>query len=341
MASTFSDLLRLEKQASGEHDTTWGDVLNTQMEMVEDAVAGRAAIVHSDAASYSLTTANGADDEARKMILNIAGTLTANRNAVVPTSSKVYVTKNATVGGFAVTLKTAAGTGIAIPNGKTTLLASDGTNVVNAIDYLNTLTCGTFGVRSSGTGAFDLQLASTENLTANRALTVTLNDAARTVNLGGNLTTAAAFVTSGANSLTLTTTGPTNVTVPTAGTLSAIAGTETLTNKRVTPRVTAAADGVAVTPNADNEDITTQVNTQALGTLTVNAPGGTPTNGQRLMLRVKSTNAHTITWNGTYRGSLDFGLPGGLSGASKTDYFGLQWHAGDTKWDLIAYVAGF
>jgi hypothetical protein len=49
-----------------------------------------------------------------------------------------------------------------------------------------------FGIRSSGTGAFDLTVANSENLTAGRTLTVTLNDAARTLNMGGNLTTAGA-----------------------------------------------------------------------------------------------------------------------------------------------------
>lgn len=89
------------------------------------------------------------------------------------------------------------------------------------------------GIRSTGTGAFDLTLANTENLTAGRTLTITVNDAARTLNLGGNITTAAAFITSGANSLTLTTTGATNITLPTTGTLATLAGTESLTNKKL------------------------------------------------------------------------------------------------------------
>lgn len=100
------------------------------------------------------------------------------------------------------------------------------------------------GIRSTGTGAFDLQINNTENLTANRALTITLNNAARTLNLGGNLTTGgalttgAAFTTTPANALTLTTTGSTNVTLPTTGTLATLAGTETLTNKTLTsPRI--------------------------------------------------------------------------------------------------------
>ncbi len=92
---------------------------------------------------------------------------------------------------------------------------------------------GGFGIRSQGVGAFDLLIQNTETLSANRALTVTLNDAARTISLAGNLTLAAALSTAGANALTLTTTGSTNVTLPTTGTLATLAGAEALTNKTI------------------------------------------------------------------------------------------------------------
>lgn len=88
-------------------------------------------------------------------------------------------------------------------------------------------------IRSTGSGAFDLTFANTENLTAGRTLTLKVNDAARTVDLAGNLTLAGAFTTSGANSLTLTTSGSTNVTLPTSGTVSTLAGTETFSNKTI------------------------------------------------------------------------------------------------------------
>lgn len=94
-----------------------------------------------------------------------------------------------------------------------------------------------FSIRSSG-AAFDTAIAVTEILTANRTLTLTLNDASRTVSLGGNVTTANAFVTAGNFSLTLTQTGATNVTLPTTGTLATLAGVETFTNKTLTnPRI--------------------------------------------------------------------------------------------------------
>lgn len=64
--------------------------------------------------------------------------------------------------------------------------------------------------------------------TANRTLTINNNDGDRTVSLTGNLTT------SGSQPITLTATGSTNVTLPTAGTLATLAGSETFTNKTLT-----------------------------------------------------------------------------------------------------------
>jgi hypothetical protein len=62
-------------------------------------------------------------------------------------------------------------------------------------------------------GSFNLILASSSSLTAGKTLTFNVQNADRTISLAGNLTT------SGANPLTFTTTGSTNVTLPTSGTL--------------------------------------------------------------------------------------------------------------------------
>lgn len=68
-----------------------------------------------------------------------------------------------------------------------------------------------------------LQLTAGSDLTANRTLTLTTGDAARTVTLSGNLNIANNFTTSGNFALTLTTTAATNVTLPTSGTLATTA----------------------------------------------------------------------------------------------------------------------
>ena len=86
--------------------------------------------------------------------------------------------------------------------------------------------------------AYDLELQSaTTGINADRVLIFDVNNVNRTVSLAGNVTTAAAFTTAGANALTLTTTGATNATLPTTGTLATLAGTETLTAKTLTSPV--------------------------------------------------------------------------------------------------------
>lgn len=110
---------------------------------------------------------------------------------------------------------------------------------------------------------------------------------------------------------------------------------------RINPRVQTAADATSITPTGDTADMTFQANTQSGGTLTVNAPTGTPVNGQKWTLRVKSTNAQTFSWNGVFRGSDDAALPTTTSGSSKTDYYGFIFNSADTKWDFVSTVAGF
>ncbi len=164
MPSTFTPSLRLTLPATGENAGTWGALVNTGItELTDSAIAGFASIAMTDA-DYTLTVANGTTDQARRMMLNMTGTLSAPRNVICPTASKLYVIKNATTGGFAITLKTSAGTGISVPNGSSMLLMCDGTNVVDAITsfssgtftnlaYTGTLTGGT-GVVNLGSGQF-------------------------------------------------------------------------------------------------------------------------------------------------------------------------------------------
>lgn len=177
MPSSYSPKLRFTLPVTGELSGLWGDTVNAGVtELVEAAIAGRAAVAMTDA-NYTLTTVNGAADEARQMALSVTGTLTAARNVVCPTSSKLYFITNSTTGGFAITLKTTAGTGISVPNGKSMVLACDGTNVIDAVTYFSSLTLGTaLPVASGGTGATTAAAARTA-LGVDAAGTIPLNPA--------------------------------------------------------------------------------------------------------------------------------------------------------------------
>jgi len=155
--ASYTTSLRLVQPATGEYSGTWGTQVNNGLTaLVDTSVAGTASIVMTTA-DYTLSTANGATDEARAAILNVTGTPGAARNIIVPALSKLYVVYNNTTGGFAQTVKTSAGTGISVPNGSTAYLRCDGTNVVAAVNYLGSLSLGAaLPVASGGTGAVTL-----------------------------------------------------------------------------------------------------------------------------------------------------------------------------------------
>ena len=105
--------------------------------------------------------------------------------------------------------------------------------------------------------------------------------------------------------------------------------TQTLTNKRITPRVTTST--TTVTPNADTDD---QYNANELGaTATIVNPTGTPTNGQRLTLRLVSVNSPTtITWGNAYVG-MGIALPTSLAVST---YIGCIYNSTTSMWDVTA-----
>jgi len=132
MTTAYTPILQLALPVTGELNGTWGDTVNNNItSMIEQAIAGLATINTWTTASHTLTTADGTTDEARCAILQCSGTPGAAATVICPALSKIYIIKNSVSGGYAVTLKTSAGTGISVPNGGTALLYCDGTNVVS------------------------------------------------------------------------------------------------------------------------------------------------------------------------------------------------------------------
>ena len=138
MASTFSDL-GIELMATGENAGTWGTKTNTNLQIVEKAIAGY--VEKSIAGGAQTTTLSITDGDttestsvARHAVIKLTGTITGNQIVTVPDSiEKVYIVVNGTSGSFTVQFKTASGTGITFgaSDKGTRLLFSDGTNIVD------------------------------------------------------------------------------------------------------------------------------------------------------------------------------------------------------------------
>lgn len=138
--STYTSSLRFVQPANG--DLSWGETVNNGFTALADKAIAGASTITLTTTSYTLSNNNGATDEARSMFLAFTGSPGGAANVVCPAVSKLYVVLNNTTGGFAVTLKTSAGTGIAVPNGKAMVLRCDGTNVVDAVTNFSTLFVG-------------------------------------------------------------------------------------------------------------------------------------------------------------------------------------------------------
>ena len=82
--TTFSSTLRIAKPVDGALAGTWGQTVNSNMELIEDAIDGYVTINFAADADRTLTTANGASDEARVRNLLLTGSLTQTRRLLVP-----------------------------------------------------------------------------------------------------------------------------------------------------------------------------------------------------------------------------------------------------------------
>jgi hypothetical protein len=163
MPSTYSPNLRIELIANGEQSGTWGTTTNTNLgTLIEDAISGYVSVPIT-LADQALTVSNGVADQSRNMVVNLTTTTGADFNVYIPPAEKVYIIRNAS--SFNATIycgtsinppgnTTAAGAGVTIPSGRETLVFSDATNVIPAVDYLSTLSLGTaLPLTSGGTGS--------------------------------------------------------------------------------------------------------------------------------------------------------------------------------------------
>jgi hypothetical protein len=168
MASTYSTL-KIELIGTGEQSGTWGTTTNTNLgTAIEEAIVGSADVPFSSAdVTLTLTDVN-TTQAARHVRLNLTGTSGGARNLILGSGCQIdkpYLINN----GLAdtVTVKNTTGTGIAVPAGKTMWVYNNGTNVVDAVTHLTSLTLGSaLPIASGGTGSTSTQFVDlTTNVT--------------------------------------------------------------------------------------------------------------------------------------------------------------------------------
>lgn len=245
-------------------------------------------------------------------------TIASNGNVSLPTSGAITIP----VGNTAARPASANAGMFRFNNQTTTFEGYTGTAWSTVGGGVSSFSTGTTGLTSSpSTGA--VVLAGILNPASGGT---GVNNGTNTLTLAGNLSTVGAFP------IALTVTGTTAITLPTSGTVVTDAATQTLTNKRLTPRVISVATATTLTPPADTcdtYDVTALVTGAAVG-----APSGTPTNSQKILIRIYSAAAQALTWNAIYQ-PIGVTLPA-TTAAGKWTYIGIVYNSTSTKWDVIA-----
>jgi len=119
MPSSYTTSLRFELQFTGENVNLWGDKLNAALSRADDAIAGW--LSKALTGDYTLSTANGAADEARKAMLKFTGT--GAFTVTVPAVAKRYDVWNACTGDLTVTNGSAS---VAVKPGEVVSVVTDG-----------------------------------------------------------------------------------------------------------------------------------------------------------------------------------------------------------------------
>jgi hypothetical protein len=133
MASSYSTDLKLELMVTGENSGTWGDKTNTNLNLLQQAIAGYEAIsIAGGAQTTPLEMTDATISNARNAVIKLTGTITGNQVVTIPNGiEKTYIVSNGTTGAFTVEFKTVSGTGVtfATDDKDFKYVFSDGTNI--------------------------------------------------------------------------------------------------------------------------------------------------------------------------------------------------------------------
>lgn len=214
MASTYTDNNGIEKPGTGEQSGTWGDTVNTNMDLLDEALEGSVTVTLGAAGSsgspnaFAISDGSTAPARHRFVTFSDGGDLgaTAYVQLTPNDASKIYFAKNSLSASRALVLFQGtynAGRAVQINTGETYLIAFDGGGT--------TAICTKIGEIPESTGTIAAQDANDVSITGGTMSGVTITSSP--------ITTSSATITGG------TITGITDITVADGGTGASDAAT--------------------------------------------------------------------------------------------------------------------
>ena len=126
MASTYTDRLGFEKQATGENLSSWGERLNGALELIDEAIAGVVEISLTGNKTLSATI-NVSNENRQSALFFTDGGLASSPTVTVANEENWWFVRNGT--GFAITF-TAGGDTATIADGNIAVVICDGTDCI-------------------------------------------------------------------------------------------------------------------------------------------------------------------------------------------------------------------
>ena len=167
MASTYSSILNLEIQTTGENSGTWGTITNNNLQKLESAIKGYVSVAIASTTD-SLTASDGSTtDEQSNAIIKLTGSLTGNTTMQCEAVESWYIVDNATsMGTYTLGFKPAGGTAAPLVAASKHLLYTDGSTMFDVLDDCGNVTVnGTLDVAGAvnlNGGAFTFNEASAD-----------------------------------------------------------------------------------------------------------------------------------------------------------------------------------